>query len=254
MSKKGSFKDRVGEIHLTNEGYEVEIVECFSAKNLTIRFDTGVLLKNRCYRDIAIGAIKNPLHPSVYGVGYYGIGEYDYNARSKNLKGYKTWSGLLERVFSKLYIEKQPTYKDVTVCEEWKNFNKFMRWFENNYNPETMQGWQLDKDILVKGNKVYSPETCGFVPQEINALFTKRQNDRGDLPIGVQREGNSFKASFTRGSKRVYLGLFSTKEEAFQVYKVAKEGWIKEVAEKWKPFIALNIYRTMINYKVEITD
>ena len=118
-----------------------------------------------------------------------------------------------------------------------------------------MQGWELDKDILIKGNKVYSPETCCFVPQEINCLFTNCKSVRGKYPIGVTKTVNGkYKARINKNGDRIDLGLFDTPEEAFQVYKIAKELHIKEVADKWRGQITEPCYEAMYAYEVEITD
>ena len=133
---------------------------------------------------------------------------------------------------------------------EWHNFQVFAKWFDENYK----EGFVLDKDILLKGNKIYSPDTCVFVPREINGIFTLRQNKRGDYPIGVLKNGNKFQANIVRYNKREYLGTFNTPEEAFQVYKVAKEDYIRHVANKWKNQITEECYQALLNYKIEITD
>lgn len=164
------------------------------------------------------------------------------------------WRHVIIRASSASYKEKFPTYKDVTVCDEWHNFQNFAEWFEQNYNPETMQGWHLDKDILVKGNKVYSPETCCFVPKEINFLFTNRKNQRGSYPIGVRPKGDKFQARINIFRKSKCLGVFNTPEEAFQAYKTAKELYIKEVADEWKDKITQKVYEAMYRYEIKIND
>ena len=118
-----------------------------------------------------------------------------------------------------------------------------------------MEGWCLDKDILVKGNKVYSPETCCFVPNEINILFTKGNSCRGALPIGVRKRKNGkYLTQITKNSKNIHIGIFNTPEEAFQAYKVAKEDYIKKMADKWRDKISNRAYQALYNYQVEITD
>ena len=115
----------------------------------------------------------------------------------------------------------------------------------------------LDKDILIKGNKTYSPEACVFVPKKINSLFTKANNLRGDYPIGVSyfKESDKFKSQYkTMDGKEIHLGLFDTPEEAFISYKNAKEKYIKQIAEEYKSKIPQKLYKAMINYEVEITD
>ena len=129
----------------------------------------------------------------------------------------------------------------------------FKRWYESfNY-----QDYHLDKDILVKNNKVYSPDTCCLVPPEINMLFTKRQNDRGKQPIGVCYIKRSGKYSATIHKLRnVHLGFFDTPEEAFQAYKSAKETYVKELATKYfqEGKITQRVYQALMEYQVEITD
>lgn len=219
-----AFKDRRGEKYTTNEGYEIEIIEYFGALNCTIKFNNGLVIRNIIYDSIKTGNVKNPYHKSVYDIGCIGEGLYTSKVDGKTTNYYSVWCGLIKRGYSKNFKLKHPTYKDVTVCDEWYNFQNFAKWFEENYNPEIMEGWHLDKDILTKGNKVYSPETCCFVPQEINKIFTKTNAKRGDYPIGVRQDKirENF-LSFVQTNKRpIYLGTFDTLEEAFQVYKTAK--------------------------------
>lgn len=162
----------------------------------------------------------------------------------------RKWLSMLTRCYGK----GNKSYNDSYVHDDWLNFQNFAKWCEENYNPETMSEWQLDKDILVKGNKIYSPDTCCFVPQEINNLLIKATSTRGDLPIGVYRHRSSFRPAISRENKQRNLGSFKSVDEAFQVYKKAKENHIKEVADKWKGKINDKVYQAMYNYKVEITD
>ena len=119
---------------------------------------------------------------------------------------------------------------------------------------------QLDKYILYKCNKVYSRETCIFVPQRINKLFTKRDNSRGDNPIGVDQllSGNYQVRCWNGYGKQIYLGLYATKEEAFQVYKQYKENVIKRTIDSYEGIIPEPHYSrlkvAMYNYEVEIDD
>ena len=247
--------DRVGEKYLTNQGYEIEIIEYFNRLKCTIIFKSGVILKEIRYEHIVNGDVKNPKHPTVCGIGYLGIGKYEPYVGKKLTLLYNTWKHMLERAYYKLHQQKFPTYKDVTVCEEWHNFQVFAKWHEENHKPH-MAGWQLDKDILFKGNKIYSPETCCFVPAEINYIFVKADSIRGKYPIGVHVDNrrNKYIATITLNNEPKHLGTFDTPEEAFQTYKIAKEEYIKEVADKWRGQITEPCYDAMYNYQVEITD
>lgn len=172
-------------------------------------------------------------------------------------KPYVVYTGMMKRCYSERYQKLKPSYVGTKVCESWLKPENFYDWFSENYNPDIMANWQLDKDILVKDNKVYSPETCCFVPKEINALFTKRQNRRGEYPIGVSKIKYGKKPYFSclgKYGKRVRLGYYETPQEAFIAYKQAKELHIKEIADSFKHLIEDRVYKALYAYKVEITD
>lgn len=135
--------------------------------------------------NLKMGNIKNTYLPTVYSIGYLGEGEFKPTFKGKRTKEYSTWQGMLQRCYDEKFNNRHISYKKCEVCEEWHCFQNFAEWFYENYRPEIMQGWQLDKDILVKGNKIYSPETCCFLPQRINKLLTKNNRVRGEYPIGV---------------------------------------------------------------------
>jgi len=246
----GKIKNRVGEKYITNEGYEIEIIEYFGALNCTIKFNDklNTTLYNVAYHQTTKRNIENPNHPKTYNIGYMGIGKFLSKKNNINTQHYVIWSGVLRRCYNENERHKYPSYKASTVCEEWHNFQNFAEWFEENY----VEGFELDKDILYKGNKIYSSETCCFVPKEINLLFVNSCNKLSDLPQGVIKHKNKYRARF--GKDRKHIGLFDTSEEAFQAYKTAKEKYIKEVADKWRDLIDKKVYRAMYNYQVEITD
>lgn len=236
---------------VTNEGYNIKIIEYINAKNCTIRFEDGSTRSGIQYDKIKKGKVKHYNHLSIFSIGKIGYGKY--NSKT-HFNYYKIWKRVLERCCRLETKEKQPTYKDVIVCEEWYNFQNFAEWVEQNYNPETMQGWHLDKDILIKRNKIYSPDTCCFVPREINNLFPKADSIRGEYPIGISKIRNLFQVFCCINSTQKFIGLYITPEEAFQAYKTTKESHIKEVADKWKDLIDPKVYQAMNNYEVEITD
>ena len=111
------------------------------------------------------GTVKDLFHPRVYGVGYLGDGVYKAHLNSIATKHYLTWMNMLERCYSMKSLARNTTYVGCTVVEEWHNFQNFAKWFEENY----IEGYHLDKDIKVEGNKVYGPDTCLFVSKEDNA-------------------------------------------------------------------------------------
>lgn len=190
----------------------------------------GVELENISYLVLIKGNVKNPYHRWIYEIGYMGQGSHkscNKNTGCDNTM-YEKWQSMFQRCYSKRCLIKIPTYIECSVSDLWHNFQNFGDWFENNY----VKGWHLDKDILVKGNKIYSPETCAFVPQEINMLFTKRDSKRGEYPIGVSKIKKRYASKIRKNGILTNMGTFNTPEEAFQAYKTAKESHIKEVADK----------------------
>jgi hypothetical protein len=248
----GNFTDRTGEIYKTNEGYNVTIIEYRGSMDCVIQFEDGIIIENKSYQHIKNGKISNPLHPSVCGVGFNGVGQYKTTYQYIITKQYKVWSSMLQRSYDEKYHLRQPTYIGCSVNPDWWNFQVFAKWFDENY----IEGFVLDKDVLVKGNKVYSSDTCCFIPQHINSLFIKSNTMRGDLPIGVSynKLTKKFSALCNINGKVKTLGYFNTPEEAFNAYKIAKEAEIKRVANEYKDTITPECYQAMINYFVEIDD
>lgn len=178
------------------------------------------------------GTVKNVMLPKVFGVGYFGIGIYVSEGEDRKVR--QTWQGMLQRCYSKEFHENNPTYKDCTVCAEWQNFQVFAEWFYKESNYE--EGMALDKDIIIQGNKTYSPSTCLFVTQEINSLLVDSTASRGEYALGVNfdRSAGKFKAQYSKEGVKKSLGYFETEEEAYNVYCTHKYKLIKDVALKQK--------------------
>lgn len=198
---------------------------------------------------------RNKMTPTVYGIGYLGIGNYKSGLRidgqAWNTLQYRCWHSMLKRCYgTKDKVNKW--YKNIKVCDEWLNFQNFAKWYDENYYNVNNEIMNLDKDILFKGNKIYSPTTCIFVPQSMNKIFTKRENQRGCFPIGVALDIRVNKYQVHMGSKTI--AVKDTIEDAFQCYKDAKERYIKQIAEQYKDKIPNKLYNALLNYKVEITD
>lgn len=183
----------------------------------------------------------------------YGVATCDI-PNSSNEDYYNTWRSLLERALSKIYKKKYPTYATCSICNEWLTLSNFKKWFENPKNGY-QEGYHLDKDILIKGNKEYSPSACCFVPQEINLLFGLKRKTN-NLPLGVMAKHDKYKAQIHINGKKLILGTYNTPEEAFCAYKNAKERHIKETAERYfkEGKITEKVYNALMKYEVEITD
>ena len=206
------------------------------------------------------GNIKCPYEPRTFGIGYLGEGKYKAKENGKHTDEYYIWHNMLRRCYDPKYQEERPTYKGCTVEDKWLNFQHMHKWIDENYYEVSGEQMCLDKDILCKGNKIYSRDTCMFVPQRINTLFIKCDKSRGGNPIGViELPSGNYHVQCSNGyGKQIGLGTYKTKEEAFQVYKQYKEKVIKKVIDSYEGKIPEPYYSrlktAMYNYEVEIDD
>ena len=254
-----SKETRLGETRMMNCGEIAFIVNYANCNDITVQFkNSGELVKTK-YSSFKNGSVKSRFTPSVCGVGIIG-NEKIKDENGNTIKSYSVWNRMLKRCYSDKYQKTHPTYKCCCVCEEWLNYSNFKKWYDDNYYEIDGKQMALDKDILMKGNKTYSPNACVFVPQNINNLFIKSNKARGKYPIGVifNKHANKYEAQcniFYNGkSKLKGLGYYNTIEEAFNAYKESKEANIKQMADYYKDKIPYKLYKAMYDYKVEITD
>lgn len=181
----------------------------------------------------------------------YGVGINDVDEKTRTTC-YRIWKSILGRCYSKHCQTKNPTYKGCSVCPEWLKYSNFKTWFDNNY----IAGYDIDKDILYRGNKEYSPLKCRFVPHEINSLLLNCKKNRGKYPLGVCKIGNFFYANMRKYGEYVKVGKYDNPEEAFNAYKQSKESYIKEVATAYynEGKIGYDIYLALMNWEIKITD
>lgn len=261
MNKLNKCDYRVGLEALNNQNCLMKIIKYFDADNIIVEFqDKYKAQVHTSYRHFKNSNVKNPYYPSILNVGIIG-NKYPCAINNQRTKEYIAWQNIMHRCYDEQYKEKQPTYQDATCCDGWLLFENFYEWLHSQENFEKwLNGdrWAVDKDILVKGNKIYSPETCCLVSMDINTIFTKQNCRRGNFPIGVSKHGNKFRARFNNmlSSKLEIIGDYNTTEQAFLAYKFRKESYIKQVAkeEYIKGNITKQCYDAMMNYEVEITD
>jgi len=182
---------------------------------------------------IKIPANKNSMlrRKLVYGTG---VNDADYivtpviNGKIFHCPFYVKWNSMLKRCYSEKFQNKYPTYIGCSVCDEWLIFSNFRSWMKK----QNWQGNDLDKDIAISENKIYSPDTCIFVSHAINVLLTDSAAARGNNPKGVHlnKQINKYQAKCKINGKQKHLGYFNTAELASEAYAEFKSKLILSVA------------------------
>lgn len=241
-----------GEILQSNSGDLFEIVSyehssrvkiCFLESGFTTYGQIGTLIR---------GGVRDKSKEPFYNILTLDTDEPKYT----ETREYQLWKGMSARCYyNGVYNDRGSTYKGCTMSDNFKIFSFFREWCDKQVG-YSQQGWHLDKDIIQRGNRVYSEDTCAFVPVEINSLILTSKKSRGDYPIGVtfDKERNKFQAQVWIGGKGKYLGRFDSADEAFLAYKVAKESHIKAVAEFWKDSIDSRVYESLLAWTVKPDD
>ena len=192
----------------------------------------------------------------VRGIGTTGT-RYPAVVDGKTTQEYSIWSNMLYRCTEIGWV-KCPSYFGCSVSETFKYYPNFYEWCQEQVGfgniDENDRPWQLDKDILVQGNKIYGEDACIFVPSNINSMLLKSVIPKNNLPIGVYWHTRRLKfiaQCSDRKGLTEYLGCFDTPEEAFICYKAHKESVVKEAAGHYKNKIDVRLYQVLINYEVK---
>mgnify|MGYP003600331273 CR=1 FL=1 len=248
----------LGKVFEMEDGDFVKVVEYRKSRSITVEFlKTGFTLNTRTDR-VLEGKLKDRLKPSVYGVGI--IGECVISTNQKHHKEYRIWEGMLDRCYNPITQKKQPAYIGCSASEFFLYYPNFKEWCNNQIGfglkDDNGKSFALDKDILIKGNKVYSEDTCCFVPPEINSLMAGCKRKKGSTMVGTAYDHKlkKFRSSIVKRGVKYHLGCYATELEAFSVYKFEKESYIKEVAEKWRQQLGAEVYETLMSYEIETTD
>jgi hypothetical protein len=145
-------------------GFVLKYVDC---ENVYFQFDLTGWVGCFSMGNIRKGKFKDKMSPSVFGIGFFGDGEYKTRENGKNTKVYNAWTNMLERCYDEKFQARNPTYKGCTVDKDWHSYQTFANWYFENH-PTDGKDYQLDKDFLVKGNKIYSADTCCFLTPQQN--------------------------------------------------------------------------------------
>lgn len=228
----------------------MKIIRYGGKSDIDIEFlDEFHYIKEHClYINFKNGQIKNPYDRTVYGIGYIGVGLYKPSINKENTQEYNLWDSMLERCYCEKRRHRAKTYFDCEVCKEWYNFQNFSKWFHENYY-ECNDRLHVDKDIILQGNRIYSPDTCLLIPQKLNVLFVNKINKRG-LPNGIYKVKTGYFAKYNNED----LGIYKTVTEAFSSYAIAKKREIIRVANEYKNIIPPATYDYIVNYKIRIEN
>lgn len=253
--------ERIGQISTNNYGESMKITGYENANSITVEFENnnGVSEVTTAYSSFKTGDVKNPLRSKIYGRGYIGIGIYKPSVNGAITPHYQNWHSMMTRCYSEKFKNRNTSYDGCNVTQSWFDFQKFSEWHDANYYILDNEAVHLDKDILVKNNKLYSPDTCLYVPSKINRMLVRRTIERGDCPIGVHIDNGRRKKYLaqcrdTIKNKYINLGYYYNQIDAFYAYKEYKENTIKKVADLYKDKIPKILYDALYAYEVSIND
>lgn len=186
-----------------------------------------------------------------YGVGYNSQGSHKTRVGENVTKAHSCWMSMMHRCYNDKFHQKQPTYKNCTVHPNWHDFQDFADWFYSH--PYSLLGYELDKDLLLGSNKIYSEENCCFVPHELNAILCDSGKIRGAHPMGVSwhKQASKYRAYITINNRQKHLGLFRCPDLAHQAYIKAKEQYVKDKALEWQDRIAPEVFEALMAWELQ---
>lgn len=245
------------------DGYEGKIITAACGKDfkiISIRKDGYVdveFLDSRYKTTVIFGSaksgnIKDRLSPSVYGVGM--VGEY-FSSSESTTPAYLAWRGILARCYSNKTKERQPSYKNATISEDWLNYSNFREWYLAEKGDAAIV-LEVDKDLLGMGTKVYSKETCLLLPKRINVfLITILVFGCTNLVKYSQTKRKYFIIINDKSRNEAFKNTYyDTYREAFSALAAYKEGVMKALADEYKEVLSEKAYNAVVNWTVEITD
>ena len=239
---------RIGEIHTMKCGYTIEIIDYKDANDVTIKFlETDEVIEGVRYGNIKKKSLKPRFSPTVYGWGITGT-EKIRDDNGSMLKSYRVWGSMIGRCYGEVYNKRNPNYIGCEVCEEWRLYSNFKKWFDENYYTLEDEDVQLDKDLICNNlgleSKLYSPTTCLFLPKGINVKLIRLNKDK---KFTILPSGNFRIRSKTEKTKEVY----ETYEEALEGYKQDRLLSIRTSLENYKDKIPSNVYDEIYNIKIK---
>lgn len=237
---------KAGDIGHTNSGCQYKIIEYAGNSRYLIEFQDD--FKHRMIARggrLREGKIANPYFRGFNGQGYIGIGKY--NSNRKLNPAYLKWMSIWRRI-GQVGNPKFASYIECTMDIRWESLQDFSEFYYSC--PYRQEDWELDKDIIVPGNKMYGPDTAAYVPTELNLFFVKRPKASG-LPRGVKRNKKSFSSVIVIDGVSKILGVFYTIESAYDAYKNAKEADAARLADKYEGVVDPRVTAALRTFKVD---
>ena len=240
---------KVGDVLTNNQGCNYTVVEYKNSRHVVIEFNDNhkhqVTVRAHALKT---KNIRNPFYPTVQGVGYIGAGDFTSAKGSVGREAYVKWQSMLERCYSNK--DRHSAYFDCSVHSDWHNFQVFAKWCvsQKYYG----SGYDIDKDILVTGNRVYSENTCCLVPSEINAMVIGLRfiNGNSDMGVVYNESARKYIAKVCVGKYQKYIGSYKTLKEARRAYIELKKRYFKNMVIVHNDRIELNVARALWDWDV----
>ena len=237
----------IGETFQSKTG-DFVVLERRDNDKILIRFVADGYEKEVFRQVVYKGNVKNPYYPNVYGIGFFGEGPHKARENGCEVRTYKLWNHVIERCYSPRVHFKRQHYSECSVDKQWHNYQEFAEWcqWQTGFSAE----WTLDKDLIVPKNKIYSPDKCIFLPNEINTSLNFKRSGRY-CGVSFHKASNKFVAQIRCGEDSLHLGLFNCEEQAYLAYKAAKESQIKSLASKYKNELSEIAFEALMLWEVK---
>lgn len=213
------------------------VIKYENSRSIYVMFEDGTVTRvsggNLCS-----GSVSNPNRPTVFGFGINDVEIKDYTD-----KRYVLWHSIIRRSYSEVYHKNKPTYKDVSVCENWKYLSNFIRDVEQmpNFDMALSENWELDKDLLGGDKRLYSKDTCCFLPRELNTLFNRESSKGLKTGVSYNKRLGKFVSSINKGRGSKHIGVYLTEDEAHYSYCKEKQKHLDSLILKYEDKLPDNV-------------
>jgi hypothetical protein len=234
---------KIGDTFSTKYG-PCEVIDYKNCENVYVKFLKSGGITKTDTTSLRKDSVKDYFYPIVEGKGYFGKGDYKARINGKMTEQYQAWQGMIKRCYNEKSLQKRPSYRECEVCDEWCNYQTFAEWMDTQEYRK--KGWQLDKDLIELGNKLYCPDKCIFLPPSINkVLVGVNINSASGIKL---TDNNRYYTTISLYNRNTYLGTFDTLEEAKSVYKENKLKYIYKLCnDEHLPQFIIDLFEPFMN-------